>query len=150
MEEKRLHGKNGGTLGKEYRKPSYRSACAAILLVVAACITVAYSLLLPEAPGTSVHKKSGLVVDASNSDQGYIMVRRQSKKTQKLRITQGDRTMSYDLNSDGDYEVFPLQLGSGKYKIEVFEKVCIAFAVEENSVMHSPQMFRSLLRVVMS
>ena len=31
--------------------------------------------------------------------------------------------LTYDLNTSGDYEVFPLQLGDGSYTVELFENV---------------------------
>jgi len=82
------------------------------------------ALLLPEAPGTTVYQKNGTTVDASHSDRGYIMVKqKKTNKKLKCRVSLGGDTMTYDLNSDGGYEVYPLQLGSGKYKVQVFSQV---------------------------
>lgn len=44
-------------------------------------------------------------------------------KRLKLRVTQGKYKLTYDLNTSGNYEVFPLQLGDGSYTVELFENV---------------------------
>lgn len=65
-----------------------------------------------------------LVVDASNASQGYIMAHSGSgMKRLKLRVAQGKYKLTYDLGSEGEYEIFPLQLGDGSYTIELFENV---------------------------
>ncbi|MEG0126135.1 MAG: transglutaminase-like domain-containing protein [Clostridia bacterium] len=81
-------------------------------------------ILLPEATGDIVHEESGTTVDASHADSGYIMVKqKKTGKKLKLRISLGKKQLTYDLNSDGEYEVFPLQMGNGKYKLQVFAQV---------------------------
>lgn len=94
------------------------------MVLLALCIfvgSVLAELLLPEASGSTVYESSGTTVDASHADQGYIMVKhKQNSKKLKMRISLGEETLTYDLNSDGEYEVFPLQLGSGKYKVQVY------------------------------
>lgn len=92
------------------------------MLFLTALSGLALSLRTPQATGKDVYQKSGGVVDASNSDQGYIMVKRESGKRQKLRITKDKETYDYDLSGNDSYEVFPLQMGSGKYKIEIYEQ----------------------------
>ena len=63
-------------------------------------------------------------VDASHTDQGYVMVSHAtSKKALKLRIIKGDSTYTYDLAADGRYETFPLTQGDGTYKLQVFRQV---------------------------
>ena len=100
--------------------------CAALVLVlIAAVIAVgADGLKLPQATGKSVKKDGKLTVDASNMSEGYIMVK--AKKTSKklrVRVSTAGAKLLYWLNGDGEYEVFPLQFGSGKYKVELFEHV---------------------------
>ena len=79
----------------------------------------------PEAPGFNVQTDGKLVIDCSNMDKGYVMVRvsEASKHPFKIRLSFGKGQLNYDLNSNGDFEVFPLQLGSGKYEIALFENV---------------------------
>ena len=100
--------------------------CAALVLVlIAAVIAVgADGLKLPEATGKTVKKDGKLTVDASNMSEGYIMVK--AKKTSKklrVRVSTAGAKLLYWLNGDGEYEVYPLQFGSGKYKVELFEHV---------------------------
>lgn len=92
--------------------------CFAVLLFWVMAVA---EMLLPEAPGSTVYENSGTTVDASHADQGYIMVKhKKNSKKLKVRVSLGGETLTYDLNSDGEYEVFPLQLGSGKYKVQVY------------------------------
>ncbi len=99
--------------------------CAALVLVLCAAIVVAaIGLKLPEATGKSVKKDGKLTVDCSNMSEGYIMVKaKKSTKKLRVRISTAGAKLLYWLNGDGEYEVFPLQFGSGKYKVELFENV---------------------------
>lgn len=93
--------------------------CAAFMLLLA--IYGCYALHMPEASGTVVYQSNGTTIDASHADQGYIMVRQDpTSKPLKMRVSFGKYTLTYDLNSEGEFEVFPLQLGSGSYKVQVF------------------------------
>ena len=99
---------------------------SALLLVLGLifCAALAAALLLPELTQDGLIEKNGTVVDVGNASQGYIQVKhRASTKRLKLRISCGDGTYTYDLNQDGEFEVFPLQMGSGSYKVRVFEQV---------------------------
>ncbi len=99
--------------------------CAMLILTLcAAIIAAAISLNLPKATGKSVKKDGKMIVDCSNMSQGYIMVKaKKTSKKLKIRVSTADEKLIYGLNGDGEYEVIPLQLGSGKYKIELFENV---------------------------
>jgi len=98
-----------------------------VLLVLVLCATAvvgAVGLKLPQASGKSVKKDGKMTIDCSNMSEGYIMVK--AKKTSKklrVRISTAGAKLLYWLNGDGEYEVFPLQFGSGKYKVELFEHV---------------------------
>ena len=90
---------------------------------LAVTAALAAGILLPEQT-EDLAKKSGTVVDKGHAAQGYIYVKHKaSKKRLKLRISSGNQTYTYDLNQNGEYEVFPLQMGSGSYKVRVFEQV---------------------------
>jgi hypothetical protein len=99
--------------------------CAALaLFVCAVIIAAATGLKLPEATGKTVRKDGKITVDCSNMSEGYIMVKgKKSSKRLKIQIATAGAKLNYDLNSNGEYEVFPLQFGSGKYKVELFEHV---------------------------
>ena len=99
--------------------------CATLVLVVcAALVAVALGLNLPEATGKTVKKDGKMTVDCSNMSEGYLMVKaKKTSKRLKLQIATSGAKLNYDLNSDGEYEVFPLQFGSGKYQVSLFENV---------------------------
>lgn len=79
----------------------------------------------PEAPGYDVRTDGSLVIDASNLDKGYVMVKcgKSTDHGLKIRITNGSWQLNYDLNNNGEFEAFPLQRGSGKYEVALFENV---------------------------
>lgn len=79
----------------------------------------------PETPGTDVRSDGKLVIDASNMSKGYIMVKSSEAAAHalKIRISNGQWQLNYDLNSEGNFEAFPLQNGSGTYEIGLFENV---------------------------
>lgn len=111
---------DAGRVSLRWRAPRFFLLMVAAWTVFAA---FALAIFLPEASNEVVYKDGGAVVDASHSDQGYIMVKRTSKKAQKAILTLGKEKYTYDLRSDGEFEVFPLQMGDGKYKLEVFEHI---------------------------
>ena len=100
---------------------------AGLAAVYLACVSLAGlaalgNVVWPQATGEQKKSSGSLTVDFSNAQDGYIMVKAdKSKKRLKLRIAKGKATLTYDLNSNGEYEVFPLQLGSGKYQCSLFK-----------------------------
>lgn len=81
-------------------------------------------LLLPEASGTVVYEGAGVTIDASHTDQGYVMIRSEtSEKRLKARIATSAQTYYYDLPGGEGYSVFPLQMGDGAYTVRVMEQV---------------------------
>lgn len=46
-----------------------------------------------------------------------------SDKRLKTQVTYNDLTYTYDQSNTGEYETYPLQSGSGKYSVTVFENV---------------------------
>ena len=84
----------------------------------------AQTLLLPEATGTITYEGAGVTIDASHTDQGYVMIRcEESDKRLKARIATGAQTYYYDLPGGEGYSVFPLQMGDGSYTVRVMEQV---------------------------
>ena len=87
------------------------------------------TVLTPSAPGKSVNQNSSAVVDYSNAKDGYIMVKWKNGGTPKLKVlikgpTAGKGvydSYQYNLRTDGEYDVFPLSDGSGKYSIGVYK-----------------------------
>ncbi len=86
-------------------------------------VDAATKVLTPVASGAVVNQGGGVTLDASNASQGYIMLKRDSAgKRIKVQITKGT-TYTYDINSTGYYEVFPLTEGDGNYTVKVFENI---------------------------
>ena len=93
-----------------------------LLLWMLAFECLAEGAVWPTASGVSVLTDGALAVDYGNASDGYIMVRGGvSDRKLKIRISRGETMFTYDLNTDDQFEVFPLQLGSGSYTCELFE-----------------------------
>ena len=108
------------------KKRGWRRAAALALsaVLLAGTALALYDAIWPQQSGTDVLTSKSLVVDAGNAAQGYILARgKENKKRLKLRVTQGQYKLTYDLNTAGEDEVFPLQLGDGSYTVELFENV---------------------------
>ncbi len=66
-----------------------------------------------------------MTLDLTNTSEGYFMasVSAQTNHRMKIRVAKDGQTLTYDLKNDGSFEVFPLQLGSGKYDVSLYENV---------------------------
>lgn len=80
--------------------------------------------LVPEASGDVTYGDDVVSIDASNTSEGYVMVRYQGNAAKvKLQITVPDgTTYTYTLGG-GSYETFPLSEGDGSYRLDVLENV---------------------------
>ncbi len=84
---------------------------------------VPLSARMPDATGTVTYSGGGATIDASNTSNGYLMVKYTgSNQKIKVQITKGT-TYTYDLNARNAFEVYPLTEGNGSYSIKVFENV---------------------------
>ncbi len=82
------------------------------------------ALLLPEASREVVYEGAGVVIDASHTDQGYVMIRCEAgEKRLKARVATSAQTYYYDLPGGEGYSVYPLQMGDGDYTVRVMEQV---------------------------
>jgi len=80
--------------------------------------------LWPEASGTVRKTKGEFTVDASNTDRGYFMAKRTATSSSlKMRVARGNGLYTYDLTADGQYDVFPLQMGDGTYTCSLYRNV---------------------------
>ena len=113
------------------------SAVIALAVLFSVCLG---EVRLPSG-GSRIKKDGGLTVDFSHMEDGYVMVKsaRGSRKL-KLRVGFGDNTLTYDLNSSGNYEVFPLQYGNGKYTFILYRNVSGKKYSEEGKVTLSVNM----------
>ena len=111
----------------------FKKSCAVLLklliltLVWCACCFAAvlmYTAVWPEQTGEEIVIKNDAEIDSSNVDDGYFMAMHEScSSSLKLRVAKDDIIYTYDLNNDGEYEVFPLQMGNGKYTCSIFKHV---------------------------
>lgn len=93
---------------------------AAVLYISVFTFGVAFQARSGEKPITN----RSLSVDKGNCANGYIYAcSEQTSKKLKLRITHDDETLTYDIQGDGEWEAFPLQLGSGGYIVTLYEQV---------------------------
>ena len=97
---------------------------AMLVLVVCTFVFSLSEVLMPVASGKKVLKADKLTVDASNADQGYIMVKGPKTKTRlKVTVEITGTKLQYDLNGEGEYEVFPLPLGRTNYTVSLWRQV---------------------------
>lgn len=84
--------------------------------------TGAIQIIENTAPGTVQYKKGGSVIDASNTAKGYVMVKQSGVTSRlKVQIVKDDQKYNYDLNNQGNFEAFPLQMGNGTYKVRIMQ-----------------------------
>lgn len=99
-----------------------------LLYAIIASTVLLFSILVsaavwPEASGRKNLSGGKLTVDAGNAPLGYIRVMgKKSKKKLKVRVTYKKETLTYDINSNGEFEVIPLQNGSGSYSVQLYEQ----------------------------
>ena len=115
-----------------------------LLLIAAGAVDYASSAdaVWPEPTGTDVQVDGKLIIDASHMDQGYVMccVSAPTNHGLKIRVTYNGAQLTYDLGNAGDYEVFPLQLGSGNYEFALFENVKGSKYSAEGKIVLSAQL----------
>jgi hypothetical protein len=82
-------------------------------------------VLEPVASGVTVYSNNDAAIDASNAADGYVMVKYtgSAAKVRMLIETPAGNTYNYLMALDGNYDVYPLSEGSGKYKIGVYENL---------------------------
>jgi len=84
------------------------------------------TMLLPVASGTDVRKNDKATIDASNTADGYVMIKYNSAVSVQLKvlITGPDKvSYNYNLRKDGSYDVFPFSAGNGSYSIGVYKNI---------------------------
>ena len=90
------------------RKGVFRAGIPAVLLMLLwlMCCTTAHAASMdaiwPESPEYDVRSDGKLVIDASNMNQGYVMVKTSSptKKALKVTVSQGKWQLIYELNGE--------------------------------------------------
>ena len=82
-------------------------------------------VLTPSADGVTVYQNDLASIDASNTSQGYVMVKYNGTNEKvKLQITCPDQSCyTYLISDRGTYDTFPLTAGNGSYTLQVLENV---------------------------
>lgn len=82
-------------------------------------------VLTPSADGVTVYQNDFASIDASNTSQGYVMVKYNGTNEKvKLQITCPDQSCyTYLISGRGAYDTFPLTAGNGSYTLQVLENV---------------------------
>lgn len=82
------------------------------------------SYLSPSADGSETYTSAGIILDASNSSEGYIMVKYTGSASKiKIQITgPSGETYTYT-DTSNEYETFPITEGNGSYKVDILENV---------------------------
>ena len=82
-------------------------------------------VLTPSADGVTVYQNDFASIDASNTSQGYVMVKYNGTNEKvKLQITCPDQSCyTYLISDRGAYDTFPLTAGNGSYPLQVLENV---------------------------
>lgn len=83
------------------------------------------NVLTPSADGVTVYQNDFASIDASNTSQGYVMVKYNGTNEKvKLQITCPDQSCyTYLISDRGAYDTFPLTAGNGSYALQVLENV---------------------------
>ena len=77
----------------------------------------------PVASGSVTYGNGRATIDASNTSNGYVMIKYTGGQSRiKIQIAKST-TYTYDLNARNTYEVFPFTEGNGTYSIKIFENV---------------------------
>lgn len=121
-----------------------RKVCSLFLSVflILSTVSVAMAALWPDTENKGQKKKDGaLEVNVSHLEEGYILVRGgKTSKRLKLRVTQGEHSVMYDLNNKNEFEVLPLQFGNGKYRLNLYKQVSGSRYTEEGVISMKVEM----------
>ena len=99
-----------------------------LTLLLGLCIAVGVSAqassadaVWPESSGEVMQSDGKLVIDSATGGSARLVCL--DGRSVTLSVTAGHNVYDYDLDNDGDYVVFPLQLGSGNYTFALYENV---------------------------
>lgn len=80
--------------------------------------------LTPTASGTLVMTNEYATIDYSNTTYGYVMCKYSGSSTAKLKVLvtgPSGTQYTYNLNTNGYYETFPMSDGNGSYKVGIYQ-----------------------------
>lgn len=96
------------------------------LLLLPGCVPTEEPTPTPEASYVSALDPDGEWVNTSRLDRGVVSVRYEGTDGKRLKVQltrEGGGPYNYDLNTAGDWEVFPLTEGDGIYTLKVLEQI---------------------------
>ncbi|NCB64243.1 MAG: transglutaminase domain-containing protein [Clostridia bacterium] len=118
--------RGGGSL-----KLAGRLSALALGLVLSASLAAGWAaaasipVKVPVQSGVTVFSNAKAAVDASNLAEGFVSVKYTGGKQVKIKVQitrdKSSATYTYNLNSSGTPETFPLTEGDGTYSVKVFE-----------------------------
>jgi hypothetical protein len=83
-------------------------------------------VLTPENTNKIIYENSNVYIDASNTAQGYIMIKYKKVTDKKIKVqitkTKED-TYTYNLPADKTFNVLPFTQGDGVYRVAVYKNI---------------------------
>jgi len=89
-------------------------------------LPVAFEIPVPTSPGINVESNEKAIIDYSNLQEGYVVVRFIGNSDNALRVVvtaPHDAQYVYVLSNEGVEDIIPLTEGDGEYTIGVYENV---------------------------
>lgn len=80
-------------------------------------------LVIPQYSGEDSVSSAEGGFDLSGANNGYIMANYTGSVPAKLQISKDGAKYNYDISQTGEYEIFPLQMGSGTYTVKLLTSV---------------------------
>lgn len=97
---------------------------APVVTTTAPPVVIVPIVLVPTSSGAEIYSNSLVSVDTSNKSEGYFTVKYTgASKSVKMLVTKDGVKYSYTINTQGQTEVFPFQMGNGNYNIFIGELV---------------------------
>ena len=86
-------------------------------------LTMAFSIGISAA--STIKKSNNATIDTSTVKDGYFVANYAggTEKRIKVMVENGTEKYTYDLKNNGENEVYPLQMGDGKYRIRVLRNI---------------------------
>ena len=115
---------------KTKRAPWWKLVACSLLVLLVAGLTPQPALAMVKTvatkTGVNVQSNDKVSIDASNLEEGYLIIKYIGGKDVKIKAQVAKKDGSaytYDIDSKGNPEIIPITEGDGKYSIGVFENV---------------------------
>lgn len=104
--------------------------CILLMIALTGCVgekrkPAEKSVIIPSAEGKKTFEAEGLLVDVSNVDQGYMMVRYKGTASKLfVQLVGSDETeYKYFMEPSEDYVTVPFTAGNGEYYLCIYENI---------------------------